>query len=502
MNILDASNGNTSGDNIDIDNVNPCQQIRSTCFTFYEYQCHITKKYNIIAPVTINHDAIHQVANDMLLQQNNHTIIPEWDEENWHYNLLLKKYNNNNNEEDNISMIQNWSYEVQYERTALCMLALDAINFCFWNEDNKDDNNDDTNIIGYEYEDLAQSLKYMASMDHIKQNETPNILSLSTFIFSPKSLANITYEQMKHLFEMAYEHIHKDNTNKKKTLFIPHIQKRVDMWNHIGIVLINEFDSSISNMMNRIKNKSATQFVHLLITYFPKCFGGDYSTIKRINDNDINIPNWDINISSNTKSNSTNDIADDTASSSDIMTIYFYKRAQICVGDMNSLLSLHLFNMNELTMFADYRVPQILYHYNIIQYSNELLNIINNQNIIPIHHFYEIAIRSATVTAVEILCQQLNNIQQQQNKQQNNNHNKEQQQPHLQQSKNVIDSNHISIDTIIKNDDVDDNSNNNNDYHSPKWTPVLTDWYLWKLGEKMMYENKLKPHHRVITIYY
>ncbi len=56
--------------------------------------------------------------------------------------------------------------------------------------------------------------------------------------------------------------------------------------------------------------------------------------------------------------------------------VFFYKRAQILVGDLFSAFrgdSYGKFNdIEKITMFADYRVPQILYHLKVIEYSPEL----------------------------------------------------------------------------------------------------------------------------------
>lgn len=56
--------------------------------------------------------------------------------------------------------------------------------------------------------------------------------------------------------------------------------------------------------------------------------------------------------------------------------VFFYKRAQICVADIYGSFGgkgLGEFeDIDHLTMFADYRVPQILYHMGVIDYSNEL----------------------------------------------------------------------------------------------------------------------------------
>jgi len=54
--------------------------------------------------------------------------------------------------------------------------------------------------------------------------------------------------------------------------------------------------------------------------------------------------------------------------------VFFYKRAQILVADLVGAYSDFGFNaewknQQALTMFADYRVPQILREFNILSYS-------------------------------------------------------------------------------------------------------------------------------------
>lgn len=56
--------------------------------------------------------------------------------------------------------------------------------------------------------------------------------------------------------------------------------------------------------------------------------------------------------------------------------VFFYKRAQIFAGDIWGAFhgkGLGFFtDVDNLTMFADYRVPQILRHWNILKYSDSL----------------------------------------------------------------------------------------------------------------------------------
>jgi len=57
----------------------------------------------------------------------------------------------------------------------------------------------------------------------------------------------------------------------------------------------------------------------------------------------------------------------------------------------------------DLTMFADYRVPQILRHLGIFQYSAELADAIDSEKELPYSSKWEVEIRAATVLAVETI---------------------------------------------------------------------------------------------------
>jgi hypothetical protein len=60
--------------------------------------------------------------------------------------------------------------------------------------------------------------------------------------------------------------------------------------------------------------------------------------------------------------------------------IHFYKRAQILIGDIWAHFRGkgpgEFKDIDQLTMFADYRVPQTLRHWGVLKYSEELERII------------------------------------------------------------------------------------------------------------------------------
>lgn len=62
--------------------------------------------------------------------------------------------------------------------------------------------------------------------------------------------------------------------------------------------------------------------------------------------------------------------------------MFFYKRAQILVADLIGAFQDYnteqtFTNAEQLTMFADYRVPQILRELNILRYSDRLSQLID-----------------------------------------------------------------------------------------------------------------------------
>lgn len=142
--------------------------------------------------------------------------------------------------------------------------------------------------------------------------------------------------------------------------------------------------------------------------------------------------------------------------------IHFYKRAQILVGDIwaaygireknikgddsqgQSIYQFH--DMNALTMFADYRVPQILRNLGVFVYTAELAADIDTKKEIPFGSEEETEIRACTIIAVEMLRNAL-----------------------LRQG----------VDNVIE---------------------IEIDWLLWQQGEKI--KDEIAPHHRTLTIYY
>jgi hypothetical protein len=92
--------------------------------------------------------------------------------------------------------------------------------------------------------------------------------------------------------------------------------------------------------------------------------------------------------------------------------IAFYKRAQILIGDLfcafNGKKWGNLKNLDKITIFADYKVPQILRGCGILEYVDSLADKIDNGKSIPLGSEEEIEIRANTIWAGEFIKEELN----------------------------------------------------------------------------------------------
>ncbi|XP_043792103.1 queuosine salvage protein isoform X2 [Apis laboriosa] len=88
-----------------------------------------------------------------------------------------------------------------------------------------------------------------------------------------------------------------------------------------------------------------------------------------------------------------------------IHRVSFYKRAQILVGDIWACFKGEgigeFWDIDYLTMFADYRIPQILLHFGAIRYSNTLMSKLESDIELENGSDEEIEIRGCTIEVIE-----------------------------------------------------------------------------------------------------
>jgi hypothetical protein len=129
--------------------------------------------------------------------------------------------------------------------------------------------------------------------------------------------------------------------------------------------------------------------------------------------------------------------------------VRLYKRAQILVGDLAASLGgkgLGRFsNLDELTVFADYRLPQILRWWGVLEYEAGLAGRVDARELIAAGSAEEIEIRAHTVWAVELMRRELARL-------------------------------------------------------GRVYASYQLDWWLWESSQHM--EGEAKPYHRTLTIYY
>ncbi len=94
--------------------------------------------------------------------------------------------------------------------------------------------------------------------------------------------------------------------------------------------------------------------------------------------------------------------------------VYFWKRAQIFPNDIHFALNGReegeFSNMADLTVFADYKLPQLLQSRGVLKYNDELLQKIKNEEVLPSGSAEEIEIRAHTIHASELLMKELQTL--------------------------------------------------------------------------------------------
>ena len=148
---------------------------------------------------------------------------------------------------------------------------------------------------------------------------------------------------------------------------IPLFEKRVEILHEIGQQMTTLYGGKPERLI-AAANRSAIRFVELVLNAFPSF--RDEASYKG-------------------------------------ESIGFYKRAQILAGDLYACFSGRSFgdfhDIDRITAFADYKLPQILRATGVMHYSPELAARIDNEEWLPAGSPEEVEIRAATIVSVELL---------------------------------------------------------------------------------------------------
>jgi hypothetical protein len=416
---------------------------------------------NVIRSVSINYDALDrfslEIANSILA--NKSLQVSEWDADGWHYTGI--------NYRAGVGATSECDVLMKMERVALYVLTMDAINFCFWPTSRKDSKN----IL--EYEHLAVALRKVAEQDDgaDKCDITGNanigsdstiVQSSPTYALSPTNLCKMTPKQLQDLLLPYLPQSHDEASENISTHYeIPDIYVRCQLLNELGHGLLEKHNASALHMISKA-NDSADALVSIILDTFP----GFRDYIDR-------------DVSSSHKWEAAKKLSS---------TVHFYKRAQIAVADLwaalgrcrkqssaiatsakpSKLLTCCEFeDMDTITTFPDYRVPQILRHVNILEYREDLAHKVDSQVELDKGCTDEISIRAATVVAVEDLV--------------------------LKVKEHFFS---------ISSKSIDEEAQRNMQALASDVSAVTLDWYLWQQGEKLDRLNLMQPHHRVHTTFY
>ncbi|TNN80660.1 UPF0553 protein C9orf64 [Liparis tanakae] len=94
--------------------------------------------------------------------------------------------------------------------------------------------------------------------------------------------------------------------------------------------------------------------------------------------------------------------------------ISFYKRAQILVADFWGVMEARgegdIIDMDWLTMFADYRVPQALVYLGALRYSDALMQALNSGELLRSGDRREVEIRGCSIWSVELIRDRLRKL--------------------------------------------------------------------------------------------
>jgi hypothetical protein len=145
------------------------------------------------------------------------------------------------------------------------------------------------------------------------------------------------------------------------------LSERLACLREAGTVLYTDFSCSVINLVKEASH-SAASLVNLLTEHFP-CF----SDVSRFQSRRVN----------------------------------FFKRAQIFIADLWAAFDGESYgrfdDIDAITVFADYRIPQMLHHMGCLSYSPPLQHAVSSKRILEPGSDYEVQIRGCSIWCVELL---------------------------------------------------------------------------------------------------
>jgi len=279
-----------------------------------------------------------------------------------------------------------WDFAYHYidegEQTVAYLLVVDSLNFCFWPARGKE-----RWEIEYGPEKLSGYYGLAASIKKSVESGIP--------ILQPDYLANLSLGELKKALVGRGE--------------LQLMEDRLGSLNELGLVLLRHFQGKATRLVEAAGN-SAIRLTRLLAEYLT----------------------------------SFRDVSEYEG-----QKVFFYKRAQILAADLHGAFKGEKWgrfkDMDQLTTFADYKLPQVLRHLGVLRYTRDLAEKVDRRIFLAAGGPEEVEIRANTVCAVELI--------------------------------------HRELERLGKD-----------------LRAFEIDWVLWNLGQQD--EFRSKPYHRTVTIFY
>ncbi|XP_068524098.1 queuosine 5'-phosphate N-glycosylase/hydrolase [Anas acuta] len=280
------------------------------------------------------------------------------------------------------------------EEAVSWVFLVDTLNFSFWAE-----RDDQKCLVKYKGTAYSGYWALCAAVNRALDEGIP--------ITSASYYATMTLDQVRHVLRSDTE------------VPMPLIEERHRVLNESGTVLLEKFGGSFLTCVKMSEN-SAQKLLRLVVENFPSYRDEAVFEEKKVS---------------------------------------FYKRAQILVADTWSVLEGKgdgfFGDISSLTIFADYRIPQVLVHLKAMKYSEELMKKLREGTIFQSGDKEEVEIRGCSIWCCALICKHLLELYEK------------------------------------KGQDMRDQIN-----------AVLLDYYLWDYARDHREEMKDIPFHRVRCIYY
>lgn len=221
----------------------------------------------------------------------------------------------------------------------------DTLNFSFWSED-------ETNkyVVKYKGQEHTGFWSLSAAMNRALDEGIP--------FTDPNYYADISREELKHIFRS-------DSDNP-----IPLFEERLNVLHEAGQILKKKYDGRFENVVKQC-NKSGQNLLKLIVSDFP----------------------------------SYRDVADFGG-----QNVAFYKRAQILIGDIWSCFEGQGYgefhDIDSITLFADYRLPQVLVYFQALEYSKDLLTYLRTNHMLTSGERYEVEIRGCSIYVTDLITEE------------------------------------------------------------------------------------------------